>query len=107
MTQNCRHASAFHIREKTHSYQQMQFLFNLYLQLLVTFTKFYDPDIEDGTEKYDAVNKYEYTITDNSVQGRTYMTWTNLNSYTTSSNEVNITCLLFIVKWVVFRSLYS
>jgi hypothetical protein len=61
------------------------------------FTKFYDPDIEDGTEKYDAVNKYEYTITDNSVQGRTYMTWTNLNSYTTSSNEVNITWLLFIV----------
>ena len=63
-----------------------------YLQLLVTFVKFYDPDIEHMTEKYDAIEKYEYAVTDNSVQGKTYMKWTNLaaGTYTTSGNKVNL-----------------
>ena len=58
----------------------------------MTFVKFYDPDIEHTTEKYDAIEKYEYAVTDNSVEGKTYMTWTNLvaGTYTTSGNQVNL-----------------
>lgn len=49
---------------------------------------FYDPDIENITEKYDAIDKYEYVITDNSVEGKTYMTWTNLVNFTTNGIKV-------------------
>jgi len=40
------------------------------------------------TEKYEAVDKYEFAITDNSVHGKTYMTWTDLITYTTNGNMV-------------------
>jgi hypothetical protein len=35
-------------------------------QIIISFDRFYDPDIEDMTEKYAAVDKYEFAITDNS-----------------------------------------
>ena len=41
--------------------------------------KFYDPDIPDTDEKYAAVDKYEYAITDNSLMGHLYTNWTALN----------------------------
>jgi hypothetical protein len=47
---------------------------------MVTFDLFYDPDIENSTEKYDAVDKYEYAITDNSIEGKMSMTCKNLTS---------------------------
>jgi hypothetical protein len=43
-------------------------------QIIISFDRFYDPDIEDMTEKYEAVDKYEFAITDNSVHGKTYTT---------------------------------
>ncbi|XP_063415906.1 uncharacterized protein LOC134697555 [Mytilus trossulus] len=58
-------------------------------KLLVSFTRFYDPDIEDTTEKYGAVDKYEFAITDNSVLGKPYMTWTNLVTFTTTANQIS------------------
>ncbi|XP_076117799.1 uncharacterized protein LOC143085385 [Mytilus galloprovincialis] len=58
-------------------------------KLSVSFTQFYDPDIEDTTEKYAAVDKYEFAITDNSVLGKPYMTWTNLVTYTTNANQIS------------------
>lgn len=42
----------------------------------ITLENFYDPDIPDTTEKYDAVDKYEYAITDNSWMGNIYTNWT-------------------------------
>ena len=57
-------------------------------QLMVTFDLFYDPDIENSTEKYDAVDKYEYAITDDSIEGKMYMTWTSLTDFTTSGHKV-------------------
>lgn len=54
----------------------------------MSFTQFYDPDIEDTTEKYAAVDKYEFAITDNSVLGKPYMTWTNLVTFATNANQV-------------------
>ncbi|CAG2234222.1 unnamed protein product [Mytilus edulis] len=58
-------------------------------KLAVSFTQFYDPDIEDTTEKYAAVDKYEFAITDNSVLRKPYMTWTNLVTYTTNANQIS------------------
>lgn len=55
---------------------------------MVTFDLFYDPDIENITEKYDAVNKYEYAITDDSIEGKMYMTWASLTDFTTSGHKV-------------------
>lgn len=55
---------------------------------MVTFDLFYDPDIENITEKYDAVNKYEYAITDDSIEGKMYMTWASLTDFTTSAHKV-------------------
>ncbi|XP_063399976.1 uncharacterized protein LOC134684607 [Mytilus trossulus] len=45
-------------------------------KLSITLGNFYDPDIRDDTEKYDAVDKYEYAITDNSWMGNIYTNWT-------------------------------
>ena len=59
-------------------------------QIIISFDRFYDPDIEDMTEKYAAVDKYEFAITDNSVHGKTYMDWTNLVTFTTNGNKVHI-----------------
>ncbi|CAC5386466.1 unnamed protein product [Mytilus coruscus] len=56
-------------------------------KLMVSFAQFYDPDIEDLVEKYDAVDKYEFAITDNSVQGKTYMVWTRLD-YTAIGHQI-------------------
>ncbi|CAC5360416.1 unnamed protein product [Mytilus coruscus] len=58
-------------------------------KLLVSFKQFYDPDIEDTTEKYEAVDKYEFAITDNSIHGKPYTTWTNLVTYTTTANQIS------------------
>ncbi|XP_071123054.1 uncharacterized protein [Mytilus edulis] len=63
-------------------------------KLIVSFDKFYDPDIEDTTEKYSAIWKYEYAVTDNSVKGKTYTTWTNLNTFTTNGNRINFEMVL-------------
>ena len=61
--------------------------------MTVSLEKFYDPDIEDTTEKYDAVDKYEYAITDNSEVGKAYTAWHVLSGYTTSGTTVR--ALLF------------
>ncbi|CAG2222618.1 unnamed protein product [Mytilus edulis] len=58
-------------------------------KLIISFDKFYDPDIEDTTEKYSAIWKYEYAVTDNSVKGKTYFTWTNLDTFTTNGNRMS------------------
>lgn len=59
-------------------------------QIIISFDRFYDPDMEDMTEKYAAVDKYEFAITDNSVHGKTYMNWINLVTFTTNGNKVCI-----------------
>ncbi|XP_071123173.1 uncharacterized protein [Mytilus edulis] len=58
-------------------------------KLLVTFDQFYDPDIENTTEKYDAVPTYEYAITDNSLLGKMYTPWTSITSLTTDNHKVS------------------
>ncbi|XP_076113973.1 uncharacterized protein LOC143082259 [Mytilus galloprovincialis] len=63
-------------------------------KLMISFDKFYDPDIEDTTEKYSAIWKYEYAVTDNSVKGKTYITWTNLDTFTTNGNRINFEMVL-------------
>lgn len=35
----------------------------------------YDPDIEDRTESIDAIESYEWTITDNFVDGKQFEKW--------------------------------
>lgn len=35
----------------------------------------YDPDIEDRTESIDAIESYEWTITDNFVNGKQFEKW--------------------------------
>ncbi|XP_052067298.1 uncharacterized protein LOC127706680 [Mytilus californianus] len=63
-------------------------------KLIVSFDKFYDPDIENITEKYSAIWKYEYAVTDNSDKGKTYITWTNLNTFSTNGNRINFEMVL-------------
>ncbi|CAC5422079.1 unnamed protein product [Mytilus coruscus] len=58
-------------------------------KLLVTFDQFYDPDIENTTEKYDAVQTYEYAITDNSMVGKMYTPWTIIKSQTTDNHKIS------------------
>ncbi|CAC5370733.1 unnamed protein product [Mytilus coruscus] len=62
-------------------------------KLMVSFAQFYDPDIEDMTEKYTTVDKYEFAITDNSVQGKTYMVWTKLD-YTAIGHQITFEYVL-------------
>ncbi|XP_076085327.1 uncharacterized protein LOC143056126 [Mytilus galloprovincialis] len=62
-------------------------------KLMVSFAQFYDPDIEDMTEKYTFVDKYEFAITDNSVQGQIYMVWTKLN-YTAIGHQISFQYVL-------------
>ncbi|CAG2247188.1 unnamed protein product [Mytilus edulis] len=62
-------------------------------KLMVSFAQFYDPDIEDMTEKYTFVDKYEFAITDNSVQGQIYMVWTKLN-YTAIGHQISFEYVL-------------
>ncbi|CAC5386461.1 unnamed protein product [Mytilus coruscus] len=62
-------------------------------KLMVSFAQFYDPDIEDMIEKYAAVDKYEFAITDNSVQGKTYMVWTKLD-YTAIGHQITFEYVL-------------
>ncbi|CAG2233138.1 unnamed protein product [Mytilus edulis] len=61
--------------------------------LMVSFAQFYDQDIEDLVEKYAAVYKYEFAITDNSVKGKTYMVWTRLN-YTAIGHQISFEYVL-------------
>ena len=72
-------------------------------QLKISFGRFYDPDIEDMTEKYEAVDKYEFAITDNSVHGKTYMTWTDLITSTTNGNMVFISYSDFVSFYYTIR----
>ena len=75
-------------------------------QLRISFERFYDPDIEDMTEKYEAVDKYEFAITDNSVHGKTYTTWTDLITHTTNGIMVFINYTDFVSFYyrIIFKT---
>ncbi|XP_076075242.1 uncharacterized protein LOC143046127 [Mytilus galloprovincialis] len=44
-------------------------------KIIVIFAMMYDPDIEDRTESIDAIESYEWTITDNFVDGKQFEKW--------------------------------
>ncbi|XP_021356985.1 uncharacterized protein LOC110452658 [Mizuhopecten yessoensis] len=57
-------------------------------KLMVQMDRFYDSDIADPTAKFEAVEKYEWAITDNSVSGKIFTKWTNLDTFTISSEKM-------------------
>nr|XP_034301655.1 uncharacterized protein LOC105322112 [Crassostrea gigas] len=54
----------------------------------VTMDEFYDPDIQDSTEKYSVVDKYEWAITDQSDVGRTHTIWNKVLNPQISQNKM-------------------
>lgn len=50
--------------------------------------EFYDPDMQDATEKYSVVDKYEWAITDQSNIGRTHTIWNQVLNPQISQNKV-------------------
>lgn len=49
--------------------------------------QFYDPDMTDPIFKYDAIHKYEWSVTDNSVSGKVFIQWTDLVSFNVQSGN--------------------
>lgn len=58
------------------------------MQITVQFDAFYDPDIQDDTLKYDAVNLYEWALTDDSHNGKTHTKWQHIDKYNITSKQV-------------------
>lgn len=56
--------------------------------------EFYDPDMQDATEKYSVVDKYEWAITDQSDIGRTHTIWNQVLNPKISQNKVRTYTLL-------------
>lgn len=56
--------------------------------------EFYDPDMQDATEKYGVVDKYEWAITDQSDIGRTHTIWNQVLNPQISQNKVRTYTLL-------------
>lgn len=56
--------------------------------------EFYDPDMQDATEKYSVVDKYEWAITDQSDIGRTHTIWNQVLNPQISQNKVRTYTLL-------------
>ena len=81
----------------------------LFSQLIITMDKFYDPDNPDTDEKYAAVDKYEYAITDNSLMGHLYTNWTALTvsagSTVSIHNEFEGVIPLFDLEYFIKNSL--
>ncbi|XP_060084880.1 uncharacterized protein LOC132564227 [Ylistrum balloti] len=57
-------------------------------KLVVQMDRFYDPDIADVTAKYDAIEKYEWAITDNSVSGKIFTQWTDLSTFSVTASKL-------------------
>lgn len=58
--------------------------------------EFYDPDMQDATEKYSVVDKYEWAITDQSDVGRTHTIWNQVLNPQISQNKVRTYTLLAV-----------
>ncbi|XP_033751510.1 LOW QUALITY PROTEIN: uncharacterized protein LOC117335547 [Pecten maximus] len=57
-------------------------------KLIVQMDRFYDPDIPDPTAKFEAIEKYEWAITDNSVRGKIFTKWTDLTTFTIGTSKL-------------------
>lgn len=55
----------------------------------------YDPDIEDRTESIDAIGSYEWTITDNFVDGKQFEKW-DLVDHIQAINNTHVRVFFFI-----------
>ena len=86
----------FPIRLKTlsnqSSDQSIDFILTFYIfpwKISIEFDRFYDPDIVSPTDKYNVVDKYEYTIADNSTNGKVHTQWDTITA-TPSAQKVQI-----------------
>lgn len=52
--------------------------------------RFYDPDVADTTLKFDVVDEYEWTITDNSHDGHIHKSWESVETYNIVNGQVSI-----------------
>lgn len=66
--------------------------------------EFYDPDIQDSTEKYSVVDKYEWAITDQSDVGRTHTIWNQVLNPQISQNKVRTyTLYTLLAVYIIFN----
>lgn len=65
--------------------------------------KFYDPDIQDSTEKYSVVDKYEWAITDQSDVGRTHTIWNQVLNPQISQNKVRTYTYTLLAVYIIFN----
>ncbi|XP_062569401.1 uncharacterized protein LOC134231455, partial [Saccostrea cucullata] len=56
--------------------------------IFVTMDEFYDPDIQDATDKYSVIDKYEWAITDQSDVGRTHTIWNEVKNVQKTQNKM-------------------
>jgi hypothetical protein len=66
----------------------------------VEFDQFYDPDVISPGDKYSAVDKYEYAISDNSTNGNVHTRWTTITA-SPSGQKVG---LFLYRKWCMKRN---
>ncbi|XP_069133969.1 uncharacterized protein [Argopecten irradians] len=57
-------------------------------KLMVQMDQFFDPDISDNTAKFDAMDKYEWAITDDSTKGKIFTKWIDLDTFTVSGSKM-------------------
>lgn len=66
--------------------------------------EFSDPDIQDSTEKYNVVDKYEWAITDQSDVGRTHTIWNKVLNPQISQNKVRTyTLYTLLAVYIIFN----
>jgi len=58
-------------------------------------TRFFDPDITSMSEKYEAIEKYEWTVTDNSNSGKIFTKWTTLDDAQITINGADVSCHIY------------
>ena len=52
------------------------------------FDRFYDPDIEDTSEKYDVIYKYEWAFSDFGTKDKLYSEWKSIPGITSGTDKV-------------------
>lgn len=98
--------SRFGIKIKRSFKHEYLLNFTAYLwfwQISVTMDEFYDPDIQDSTEKYSVVDKYEWAITDQSDVGRTHTIWNQVLNPQISQNKVRTYTYTLLAVYIIFN----